>query len=678
MITNETNTNALSFEHMREVLNAIATFTGKKKIKRIAEEACTQITKFLGADSCAISLWDKEKGTLTLWAENYKKNEKIDPDWFTPYLLEDYPASQRVLISGKPEQIRIDNPAVDKNEIGLMRGIETKTLLMLPLFSGEEIIGLLEISINDRIRTFSENEIALATLFLNQVGIAIHHDTLLTDANQRTAELSAIRDVSLGMRSNQSFKDVLKVILKSTLDLFDDAMDAHVFIYENEKLKFGAALWADGNLSGSMADPREDGLTYTVARQAKIKVVEDIATHPLYINNPHNWQGAIIGLPLRNQGRVVGVMNLGFYHPRQFSKEVLQALTMLGDQAAVAIDRSNNIELIKKRASELEALRQANLILTESLDMNDVIDAVLKSALNFSDFSTDAHIFLLNGKDLVFGGALLPGGKRDTPWDTPREDGLTNRVAKSGKIIAIPDISKDELFSLDNHWKGEWTGSIVGIPIKIKDNVIGVINLAYNLPQEFSEDDMRSLALLADQAALAIENARLHKIVSQQAITDSLTGLPNRRAFELHLEQEVQRANRYGHPIILVMLDLNNFKWVNDNFGHPVGDETLKMVGECLTENIRSSDFVARMGGDEFGVILPETDLKSAVMVAKKLSKAIKAYSFPWWEGHEENYSVGITYGIASYPQDAKTYEELVLIADNNFYEAKEGKLRMG
>ena len=675
MVTNETNINPLSLEQMREVLNAIAIFTNKKEIKGIAEEACKQITKFLGADSCAIFNWDKDKSSLVLWAENSRKHKKFDPDWFTPYLLDDYPTSLRALISGKPVQIQVDDPNTDVNERKLLLKFESKTMLKLPLISGDEIIGLVEIVNNDRIRTFTENEIALVTLLLNHVGIAIHRAKLLEEANQRAAEMSAIRDVSLGLTTNQSFEDVLKVILQSTLSLFDDAMDGHIFIYNNERLKFGAALWADGNLSGSMAEPRENGLTYTVARQAKIEAVEDIATHPLYINNPHNWQGAIIGLPLRNQGRVVGGMNLGFYHPRQFTNDVLQALTTLGDQAAVAIERSNNIELIKKRASELEILRNATMVLTSSLDLEEVLSAVLASSLKFSDDSMDAHIFLVDEDKLSFGGALWADGREESTWSIPREDGLTNTVARSGEILAVENVAEHAIYSARKE-RSKMLKAIVGIPIITKGKVIGVLRLYKT--QEFSEDFLRPLVLLADQAALAIENARLHEIVSKQAITDSLTGLPNRRAFELQLEHEVNRADRYGHPIILVMIDLNNFKWVNDNFGHPVGDKALKMVGECLSANIRCTDFIARLGGDEFGLILPETDMVNATKVTEKLTKAIKAYSFPWREGNKEKHSIGITFGIASYPQDAKTFEELVLVADKNFYEAKDGNSRKG
>lgn len=676
MITNEKNVHPLSFQHMREVLNAMVSISDKKDIKEIANEACRQIAHFLGVRTVVISWWDKEKNTLKLWAKYFASAKELNPKWLKTYFIEDYPNIQQVLSAGEPLQITTDEIIVDEEDDKLIRLFGAKSLLLLPLISEKEIIGLAGVLDPSRVRIFSENEIALVSLLLKYIGILISQAELLKNANQRTAELSAISEVSLGLTSNQSYDDVLNVILKSTLNLFQDAMDVHIFMYEKGKLNFGAAMWADGNISGSMADPREDGLTYQVARQAKIRVVEDISTDPLFKENPKNWKGAIIGLPLINQNRVVGVMNIAFYKSRQFDEDVLKVLGMLGGQVAVAIERSHNIDLIKKRASELEALREVNLILTASLDLDEVLSAVLNSALKFSDEAMDAHIFLYDGEKLTFGGALWADGTRKTKWKDPRENGITYSVARKGEIIAVSDFFDHELFSDKVEWGEGGLASVVGLPIIAKGNVIGVMNLAYHTPQEFSEDDLRSLGLLADQAALAIENARLHKIVSKQAVTDALTGLPNRRAFETQFKKEVSRAKRYKRSLILVMMDLNDFKWVNDNFGHPVGDKTLIMVGDCLISNIRETDFVARLGGDEFGMILPETDIINAEQVTNKLSREILACPYHWLTNSQETFKLGIGIGIASYPEDAETVEELILIADKNLYKYKKERIK--
>ncbi len=672
MNTNDKNLPIESFQYISTVLNAIAEISKRNSLEGIAKETCRQITYFVGANSCAISNWDQSNNSVKLWAEYLKDTDEINLGWEDSYKLSGYPLTDQVLQTGEPQLIRVDDPKADEAETKLLKQFNFKSLLMLPLYSDEKIIGLVEILSKEKGRDFSDDEIALVKLLLRQVGIEINHANLLKDAKLRTAELSAIRDASIGMISSREIEDVLKMILNSTLNLFEDVKDAQIFIYDNQHLEIGASILFDGKNNELVNEPSDNGLTYTVAKHDKMIAIEDISKDELYQNSMKNQQGAIISLPLRNQNRVVGVMNISFYHPRRFDESVLRVLTMLGDQAAVAIERSHNVEIIKKRAAELEALRQANLALSASLDLENVINTVLKSALTFSDDAMDAHIFIKEGEDLWFGGALWADGRTDTKWKHPRENGLTQRVAESGKIISVPNINENEFFFDSKDWIGEEDfKSIVGLPIMHNEVVIGVLNLAYNRRQKFSDADLRSLALLSDQAALAIENARLHQIVSEEAVTDALTGLPNRRDFELQLKKEVLRAKRYEHTFVLVMLDLNNFKWVNDTYGHPIGDKTLQMVGSFLKDNIRETDIVARLGGDEFGLILPETDKIDAIQRMDLLAEKIINHPFPWWKDNKEMYCLRLTVGIASFPEDAETAEKLILIADKDFYKAK-------
>jgi len=154
------------------------------------------------------------------------------------------------------------------------------------------------------------------------------------------------------------------------------------------------------------------------------------------------------------------------------------------------------------------------------------------------------------------------------------------------------------------------------------------------------------------------------------AYRDSLTGLYNHRYFQEELAHEVERAQRYGQPLSVLMLDVDRFKEVNDTYGHLMGDTLLSYVAQVIAAQLRSSDVAARYGGDEFAVILPETDQTKAIAVAEKLSNAVSA-DHRWQGALLENLGVGISFGVAAFPDDGRTADDLLGAADRRLYAAK-------
>jgi diguanylate cyclase (GGDEF)-like protein len=180
---------------------------------------------------------------------------------------------------------------------------------------------------------------------------------------------------------------------------------------------------------------------------------------------------------------------------------------------------------------------------------------------------------------------------------------------------------------------------------------------------------------LAAQAAIALENARLHNIVQRQAITDELTELANRRHFTETLDTELRRAERFGEPLGLVFADLDDFKQVNDRHGHQFGDRVLRAFADCLRQRVRVIDIVARLGGEEFAVLLVETDLAGATALAESLREAVSILEVP--VGDSECVTLTASFGVAAYPE-ARTPQDLLAAADAGLYRAKrEGKNRV-
>jgi diguanylate cyclase (GGDEF)-like protein len=325
--------------------------------------------------------------------------------------------------------------------------------------------------------------------------------------------------------------------------------------------------------------------------------------------------------------------------------------------------------LLKQQADELDALKKLSLNLTSSLDLRTVLDAVVTEAMRLVKNARTAHIFMYVEEKLDFGAALDSNGVRNKPMATPRKEGLTYSVARGGETVVVENMTEHPLFK-DTNW--EWEGSIIGIPLKIKNTVVGVMNLSRSSVGGFSRSELRLLGLLADQAAVAISNASLHLLVSKQAYSDTLTSLPNRRALDERLEQEVLSARRTGFPFAVVMMDLDGFKAINDSYGHVFGDQVLRSLFNYLATGLRSSDFLARYGGDELTLILSQTDLPPARLVTEKVLEKLQHFKFPVEGGPEMN--LGLSGGIALYPVHAINGPDLLRAADEALYRAKKSQ----
>jgi diguanylate cyclase (GGDEF)-like protein len=329
-------------------------------------------------------------------------------------------------------------------------------------------------------------------------------------------------------------------------------------------------------------------------------------------------------------------------------------------------DNGSLLSLIQQQAAELDALKRITFNLTSSLELQQVLDGVVQEAMQLVKDANDAHIYLYHDQKMEFGASLMADGSRNEQFDDPRPNGLTYHIARTREQLVIEDIRSHPLYQ---DAPDKWSGSIIGLPLKMGDRVIGVMNLARTRTGEFSQSEIRLLTLLADQASIAIINARLHQAVSQQARSDMLTGLPNRRALDERLDDEIKRSNRSKRNFCVIMMDLDDFKQVNDNYGHEVGDDVLKQVARSLQENLRASDFIARYGGDELTLVLSETDLNQAQVVVEKVQNNLANLKLQLPGGRPTTLSV--SGGIALYPDHAANAPGLLRAADEALYRAK-------
>lgn len=330
------------------------------------------------------------------------------------------------------------------------------------------------------------------------------------------------------------------------------------------------------------------------------------------------------------------------------------------------VQNRNLVFTLKQQADELDALKKLSLNLTSSLDLQTVLDAVVTEAMRLVRNARSARIYLYTGRRLEFGASLDSQGVRNRPGSMPRPDGLTNTVARTGARIVVEDMQRHPLYAEAGP---EATGSIIGLPLRTANGTVGVMSLSKSTRGGFTPSDLRLVELLADQASIAIANASLHQAVSQQAYSDTVTGLANRRALDDRLEQEVTTARRNGSNFAVIMMDVDGFKRVNDAHGHAVGDQVLRTFFNYLAIGLRSTDFLARYGGDELTLILTQTDPQGARLVVEKILEQVKRFHFDAPDGSQ--ILLGLSCGIASFPNHANTAANLLRAADEALYRAK-------
>ncbi|MBW6503872.1 sensor domain-containing diguanylate cyclase [bacterium] len=247
-------------------------------------------------------------------------------------------------------------------------------------------------------------------------------------------------------------------------------------------------------------------------------------------------------------------------------------------------------------------------------------------------------------------------------------EGVAGKVFATGEPAWIPDVRSSPDFL---HYGGRRADvrSFMCVPLASKGKNIGVLMFHHPEPNAFEPELLQTMRVLASHLAIAIENAGMFRLVKSLAEKDSLTLLHNHGSFHEKLAIELERANRYVRPMAVIMLDIDRFKEINDRYGHTAGDRVLALVAGALGAHLRKTDIAARYGGDEFAVILPETDLPSAAVIAERIAEGISSVRLDI--GGEEIISFTASVGYASCGHDAPGRGEILNVADRLMYDSK-------
>jgi diguanylate cyclase (GGDEF)-like protein len=327
---------------------------------------------------------------------------------------------------------------------------------------------------------------------------------------------------------------------------------------------------------------------------------------------------------------------------------------------------------LRRKVQVLQTLNEVVQAINSSLKPKEILNTIMEKAAELIK-AEGWSVLLTDTKtnELVFEAASGKAGKKLLGMRLKIGQGVAGWVARYGKSLIVPDVAKDPRFysGVDKHTKFT-TKSVLCVPMRSRDRIIGVVEVVNKIGgDQFTQDDYEIFENVVAHLTIALEKAQMYRKMEEASQIDDLTQLYNTRYCNQFLDNFLLERKDTRGIISLVFLDIDFFKLVDDNFGHLVGSETLKIVGERMTRVIRKNDVIIRYGGDEYIVLLPNTDKKTASIIAERIRKEISRE--PFYAFGNKKFSITVTLGVANYPNDAKSRDELIGKADRAMYEGK-------
>ncbi|MGA1843724.1 MAG: diguanylate cyclase [bacterium] len=492
---------------------------------------------------------------------------------------------------------------------------------------------------------------------------------------RHTERLSMLRSVALGIVSASDLDTLLSLVVKETRGIlgYDNLA---VFLVEGEGLSLKAYSQQREGFE-NLTIPLGQGIIGRCAADKTIISVSDASSCDDYAHEGFTGIQSEIAAPIIVGEHLLGVLTIGSRQKGTFSEEDEGMLAILSVQLGAAI---RHLEHIRTRINEMGLLREIGPKMASIFNRDELLSTVIDYTCSTLGYDY-AGIYLKTDNKLVLRTHSLSDesllGK-----EIGLRDGFMNRHIRSDGAT-----NANSLLPLDIVVTSGLEGikSAIALPILFEEELLGLLSAESATKSDLGEDDIRLLNILCSHTGVALHNTRVMDEMKRLAVTDGLTGLYNYRYFRERLDEEILRARRYERDLSLILMDLDNFKSVNDLFGHLKGDEVLVMASQLIRKNIRrvdkpsimkgeDDDITVRYGGEEFMIILPETPLDGAMVVAQRLKDLLKERInriLPVGEQGRECPIITGSFGVVTLKPD-ETADEFIRRVDEAMYEAKD------
>jgi diguanylate cyclase (GGDEF)-like protein len=550
---------------------------------------------------------------------------------------------------------------------------------VVPLRAEGARIGFLSATSADS-AGFDARAVEWLTAAADVTALVVSATTSAADAAARSEEIRLLLKTARALASErgleqlfQRFHELVRNIMDAgsffvALGSWDDGhMTIPFAVDDGKRVHLGGSLPIEGSLSGHVF---REGVPLI------IRTLADFDAYPNIIRGEGEETQSALVVPMRIEDRTIGVISVQTLVPNSYSERERDLLVAIAEQAAIAVENSQHLTSSEQRARELKLLAEVSRALSTQLSLHELCKTVCSEVRRVMD----APVFMVALRTEEADRMRLEYCVQQETEMEFGEYSLENSIAKRVIELNQPVVlqTKADVDSTPHRFlkqDDQTIRSVAMAPLRLGDRCIGVMSAQSYRDGAFDDSSIRLLTAIGEQMALAVQNAELFREARSRADRDPLTNVFHHRYLKTRLEEELVRARESGQPLAVLMLDLDNFKLVNDTFGHLVGDEALRLVTAVLNATCRGSDVVGRYGGDEFMVILPETTPSQSVYIAERIDRELSAQQLRVANGGTIPLHCSI--GLASYPRDGDAVAELVAKSDAALYQSKRAGLPM-
>ena len=567
----------------------------------------------------------------------------------------------------------MNDPMLDR---GWMSGFKINTLLTLPVMLRDNVRGIVFVERWGIKKYFTEKEVKICNTILAQASAGLENAIRYADEQRKRSEADIMYRTSRELGSSLVMGEVLQNACNLAIRSVG-ARGCSAFILDEAGGTLQPRVSVGVGGTSRVEFPEGSGLPRT-----EVEDMYNLVRRPpaLLLKMPSKSsalppflcvEGLVLLSPFYSHGRISGLLCVTDDEDREFSEAEKTRLAVVAGEAAMAVVNARLHERIVADAAQMASLVQLANAVGSTSDLERIMHIALDTVRHLFH-STSGLIYRVEEED----GCLWYVDSFGYPAEVVEK--LTDRpyvkadecwAVARGSLVAVDDLTTAEpdCRTLEKLAYG----STICMGMTAGGKTLGVLHVRSEKPNAFSEEDQQLALAIADQVALALQRALLFEEINRLAVTDPLTGVFNVRRLEAVLIDEVSRARRYQRPVSFLMIDVDNLKAYNDNLGHQKGDVVLSQIASIISSSTRDVDKVFRYGGDEFCVVLPETDSYDAMVVAEKVCRSVSDFHFP---GEEDIHgrSLTISIGVAAFPGDTGDEDGLVRKADEALYAAKQ------